>query len=599
MDREEKWSDTIPINVHPLAERSEAEPFAPLPEQMPLDSADDVPPPPPIPRERVLERVAEKMRPQPPSIVDAIKNLKSKTAARGGKASPESMDIGLDESPAPKAPVGFGDVRMADRALDQRTPPVGMGDVKQADRALYSRPAPTPAPAASPSPLAQGRMPTVAKAVGSGNAAPPVSLGGIEAPADEEQASSAAPAATPQRSAFPSMVDALTRGAGVDDYSFITRAGEDAGAAWMNERPDHAASDRVARMAAAAQARPAQMVKAQREDLAADRKALVDEAQIKKWLAEAEAAGRPPAPRPQRELTEDERRFQKARADKAEYDAAHAGDPKPTATGITPAQKMMDDRDLATKKSKALKELGQIVQDQSSIAGVLKEIEELAPGATRGDAKNIPGAGGFTENPLGMVDRAAASLSGGALGSDKATQLYALQERLKQFVGKEVSGLVLNETELRTLAAFMGTKALVPPDQFARAAQVIREALLRNVQGRRTAFGKTGTEADRYAVLDDFYRLNPNAFGEKDALFEDLVAAGAAAAPNGRERAKNAPAVPATNPIYDNAPPEGMVFVYPIDADGNPTGNPRPMPENDPRLSIFTRAGSGFRVAHR
>ncbi len=216
---------------------------------------------------------------------------------------------------------------------------------------------------------------------------------------------------------------------------------------------------------------------------------------------------------------------------------------------ITPSAKATGDRHTEDQKLKQRAALGKVVQEQGDIGGLLMELEKVAPGSIYGDPKNLPGAGGDLG---GRADRAVTGISGGTLGSNKSTELYAVQERLKAMVGKATSGMALNPGEMSSLAAFMGSKALAPPDQFARTLNIIRKGLHRNVAGRGQQF-KVGP----YAVHDEFFADPANASAIRDndpVLFRDMAGASAPAPAETVPSALVTLIDPKTGKVYEGIP---------------------------------------------
>lgn len=181
--------------------------------------------------------------------------------------------------------------------------------------------------------------------------------------------------------------------------------------------------------------------------------------------------------------------------------------------GLTPGQVATNTRHIEDQKYKSREKLAKQVSEHDDIGALLKGIEAEAPGSIYGDAANLPG----------WWDRTAAKVSDGAIGSDKAASLLGLQTRLKSFIGKELSGMALNETELRNINTFMGTSGLAPPKMMANALNITRKHLHTKIAGRKAQFSE-----GPYAVYDEYMNAPENARiirTDDPVLFRDMPSA--------------------------------------------------------------------------
>lgn len=552
----------------------------------PNESDSDLPPPPPPPDEgrvAALNRVKSKItKPAPTSVVDALvahkrpktsEIIPSNPALK--KALARNLTVPPDDSELPPPPMPLDD----GPAIPGRAPPMPSDDHAPVDpwssdapnwvfappsedqdillakykasedkyRAVHGdpyrsrliainpddppltmtsdRPAP---PAVLPSSAPSGTKIVMGK---SGVAEEPKSLGGIPDP-------DAVPAKAPRRPV--SLVETLARGAGVPDYSYITRAGEDAYAALANKKADHFASDRVARIAAEQNALPAKLAAAAAADEDRKRKALESEALVKQRLADAAAKERGPADPTAREawllsLTPEQRaalgvgpkadHFAEAEANK-DRRAAEALAAKGRSAGrMTPYQQEnanRADRNLALRtediKMKKEADLAKVMEAYNEPLSIIQEAEALAPGITKGQAN-------IGEMP-GTVQMAAARLRpfgvdvGAHIAPENAVKMRSVQDRIATLIGKRESGLNVTPPEYARLQSFIGAGAGATPQQFQDAIQIILRGMHKGLSERVAPYRGNGD----LAVYDRYLKKTPGAITPDDPIFEGVRA---------------------------------------------------------------------------
>ncbi len=415
------------------------------------------------------------------------------------------------DAPKPPTPPDAGMGAVADvgeqavQAFSGKAPAASAGDAPPADAPMPDEPLPAP-----PMPPEDPRPSPLARAT---PAAPPSRDDLLRTAADEIQG---------------------RRGSG------ITRTGEAINAAFMRRKQNQSAGeyidkadDREAAQAKGAADRQSQLAKAaqeiafRREGVAgANTRAANTLAETKRHNLAEEGKPAAFAPLP---TTTDPLKQRKLELDvkKAEYDDAHRGDPKPPSA----RDAATDARWEAGQEAKRTEALTKISNMHDGYAGVLRDLDKLAPGAATGDASNLPGWGEMTASQLPVVKN---------FVSQHAQDVQQLQNRLQALVALDTSGKVLSPAEIANLKSFMGADWIARPEMFASAMDNLRKGLFRSTKATEAAYGKHGNAADRIAVTEPFLKTNPQAITSSDPLFKDLNGPAATPAP----ATKAAPPVP-------------------------------------------------------
>lgn len=191
---------------------------------------------------------------------------------------------------------------------------------------------------------------------------------------------------------------------------------------------------------------------------------------------------------------------------------------------LSPSQQFQVDKIRAERITK----LGNEAENQREVANILTALEEDFEGITKGQVGSVPGR--FAQG-LARTGGIGQSIND-VFGAQGANKMVQFQSRLSALLGKADSGLALSKQEIDRLNNFLGLGTGAPPQMFADAVQIVIKGLQQGVRDRQTAYGRVGDPGlDRFAVLDEYLKANPDTVSENHPLFANIGGGEKAPAP--------------------------------------------------------------------